>query len=95
MCGPATTISSLASLAELLPRRRRRSLVDVENRGGDLGMLQLDAQCMARCRPNKQDFFVPLTKFIAGMSRGMTRQRDELHAADDCSAPLNVRTYRP
>ena len=30
---------------QLMPRRHSRSLVDVENRG-DLGMLQLDAQCM-------------------------------------------------
>ena len=38
---------------QLLPRRRSRSLVDVENRG-DLGMLQLDAQCMDDVAP-KQD----------------------------------------
>src|SRR5207244_5921426 len=39
---------------QLMPRRRSRSLVDVENRG-DLGMLQLDAQCMDDVAP-KQDF---------------------------------------
>ncbi len=39
---------------QLLPRRRGRSLVDVENRG-DLGMLQLDALCMDDVAP-KQDF---------------------------------------
>jgi hypothetical protein len=35
---------------QLKPRRRRRSLVDVEDRG-DLGMLQLDAQCMDDVAP--------------------------------------------
>src|ERR1700730_15902357 len=45
---------------QLMPRRRSRSLVDVENRG-DLGMLQLDAQCMEDVAP-KQDFLVPWTK---------------------------------
>src|SRR5712664_4100144 len=39
---------------QLMPRRCSRSLVDVENRG-DLGMLQLDAQCMDDVAP-KQDF---------------------------------------
>jgi hypothetical protein len=39
---------------QLMPRRRSRSLVDVENRG-DLGMLQLDALCMDDVAP-KQDF---------------------------------------
>src|SRR4051812_32033581 len=65
---------------QLLPRRRSRSLVDVENRG-DLGMLQLDALRMDDVAP-KQDFLSLRRKFIAGMSRGMTRQRDELHAVD-------------
>src|SRR5258705_10580301 len=67
---------------QLLPRRRSRSLVDVENRG-DLGMLQLDALCMDDVAP-KQDFLSLRRKFIPGMSRGMTGQRDELHAVDDC-----------
>src|SRR6267143_3469941 len=66
---------------QLLPRRRCRSLVDVENRG-DLGMLQLDAQCMDDVA-QKQDFLSLGRKFIAGMSRGMTSQRDELHVVDD------------
>src|SRR6266403_4624276 len=66
---------------QLLPRRRSRSLVDVENRG-DLGMLQLDAQCMDDVA-QKQDFLSLGRKLIAGMSRGMTSQRDELHAGDD------------
>jgi len=39
---------------QLIPRRRSRSLVDVEDRG-DLGMLQLDALCMDDVAP-KQDF---------------------------------------
>ena len=39
---------------QLLPRRRSRGLVDVENRG-DLGMLQLDALCMNDVAA-KQDF---------------------------------------
>src|SRR5256712_11480824 len=66
---------------QLIPRCRSRSLVDVENRG-DLGMLQLDALCMDDIAP-KEDFLSLWRKFIAGMSRGMTRQRDELHAVDD------------
>ncbi len=37
---------------QLMPRRRRRSLVDVE-KGGDLGMLQLDAQCMDDVAQNR------------------------------------------
>src|SRR5260370_115512 len=66
---------------QLIPRRRSRSLVDVENRG-DLGMLQLDALCMDDIA-HKQDFLSLRRKFIAGMSRGMTRQRDRLYAVDD------------
>src|SRR6202022_3902079 len=66
---------------QLKPRRCSRSLVDVENRG-DLGMRQLDPQCMDDVAP-KQDFLSRGRKFIAGMSRGMTRQRDELHPVDD------------
>src|ERR1700680_1726049 len=66
---------------QLLPRRRSRSLVDVKNRV-DLGMLQLDSLCMDDVAP-KQNFLSLGRKFIAGMSRGMTRQRDDLHAVDD------------
>src|SRR5882762_4622051 len=66
---------------QLLPRRRSRSLVDVKNRG-DLGMLHLDALCMDDIAP-KKDFLSLRRKFIAGMPRGMTRQRDGLHAVDD------------
>src|ERR1700756_2213453 len=66
---------------QLIPRRRSRSLVDVENRG-DLGMLQLDALCMDDIAP-KQDFLSLRRKFIAGMPRRMTGERDELHAVDD------------
>src|ERR1700693_5221711 len=66
---------------QLLPRRHSRSLVDVENRG-DLGMLQLDSLCMDDVAP-KQNFLSLRRKFIAGMSRGVTRQRDDLHAVDD------------
>src|SRR6266852_7975811 len=62
---------------QLRPRRRSRSLVDVEHRG-DLLMLQLDAQCMDDVAP-KQDSLSLRRKFIAGMSRGMTRQGDEFH----------------
>src|SRR6202158_5972281 len=65
---------------QLMSRRRSRSLVDVKYRGY-LGMRQLDAQCMDDVTP-KQDFLPLGRKFIAGMSRGMTRQRDELHAVD-------------
>ena len=39
---------------QLIPRRRSRSLVDIENRG-DLGMLQLDSLCMDDVAP-KQNF---------------------------------------
>src|SRR5260370_37819338 len=66
---------------QLIPCRCSRGLVDVENRG-DLGMLQLDALCMDDVAP-KQDFLSLRRKFIAGMSRAMTRQRDEVHAVDD------------
>src|SRR6266700_818798 len=66
---------------QLIPRCRSRSLVDVENRG-DLGMLELNPLYMDDVAP-KQDFLSLRRKFIAGMSRGMTRQRDELHAVDD------------
>src|SRR5216684_8770031 len=66
---------------QLIPRRRSRSLVDVKYRG-DLGMRQLDALCMDDIA-TKQDFLSLGRKLIAGMSRGMTRQRDELHAVDD------------
>ncbi len=38
---------------QLMPRRRSRILVDVENRG-DLGMLQLDTLCVDGVAP-KQD----------------------------------------
>src|SRR5436853_4440776 len=66
---------------QLKPRRRSCSLVDVENRG-DLRMLQLDTLCMDDVAP-KQDLLSLRRKFIAGMSGGMTRQRDDLHAVDD------------
>src|SRR5216684_6948960 len=66
---------------QLIPRCRSRSLVDVENRG-DLGMLELNPLYMDDVAP-KQDFLPLRRKFIAGMSRGMTGQRDELHAVDD------------
>src|SRR5712691_144496 len=66
---------------QLMPRRRSRSRVDVENRG-DLGMLQLDTLCMDDVAP-KQDPLSLRRKLIAGMSGGMTRQRDELHSVDD------------
>src|SRR5580692_8712033 len=46
-------------------------------------MLQLDALCMDDVA-QKQEFLSLRRKFIAGMSRGMTRQRDEFHAVDDC-----------
>src|SRR6267154_2183910 len=65
---------------QLTPRRRSRSLVDVENRS-DLGMLQLDALCVDDVAP-KQNFLSLRRKFIAGMSRGMTRQRDDLYAVE-------------
>src|ERR1700720_4415358 len=66
---------------QLIPRRRSRSLVDVENRG-DLGMLQLDSLCMDDVAP-KQNFLSLRRKFIAGMSGGVTRQRHDLHSVDN------------
>src|SRR6266404_3645726 len=66
---------------QLIPRRRSRSLVDIENRS-DLGMLQLDSLCMDDVAP-KQNFLSLGRKFIAGMSRGVTMQRDDLYAVDD------------
>src|SRR5580692_8763363 len=66
---------------QLMPGRRSRSLVDVENRG-DFGMLQLNTLRMGDVAP-KQDSLSLRRKFIAGMSRGMTRQGDEIHAFDD------------
>src|SRR5258706_15809128 len=66
---------------QLIARRRSRGLVDVENRG-DLGMPQLDALRMEDVAP-KQDPLSLRRKFIAGMSWGMTGQRNELHAVDD------------
>src|ERR1700730_5442653 len=67
---------------QLIPCRCSRSRVDVEDHR-DLGMLQLDALCMDDVAP-KQDLLSLRRKLIAGMSRGMTSQRDELHAVDDC-----------
>src|SRR5258708_30339435 len=66
---------------QLIPCRCSRSRVDVEDHR-DLGMLQLDALCMHDVAP-KQDLLSLRRKLIAGMSRGMTKQRDELHAVDD------------
>src|SRR6266850_6534098 len=66
---------------QLISGRRSRGRVDVEGHR-DLGMLQLDALCMDDIA-QKQDFLSLRRKFIAGMSRGMTRQRDESHAVDD------------
>src|ERR1700693_6632603 len=66
---------------QLISRRRSRSLADIEDHR-NLGMRQLDALCMDDVAP-KQDFLSLGRKFIAGMSWGMTRQRDDLHAVDD------------
>src|SRR5258706_9716086 len=66
---------------QLTPRRGSRSPIDVKNRG-DLGMLQLDALRMDDVAP-KQDLLSLRRKFIAGMSRGMTRQRYESHPVHD------------
>src|SRR6202521_972014 len=66
---------------QLIPCRRSRGRVEVEG-PRDLGMLQLDALRMDEIAP-KQDFLSLRRKFIAGMSRGMTRQRDGLHAVND------------
>src|SRR5213594_1254672 len=65
---------------QFIPCRCSRSRVDVENHC-DLGMLELDALCMEDVAP-KQDLLSLRRTLIAGMSRGMTSQRDELHAVD-------------
>src|SRR5246127_4226894 len=75
------TILSREPSQQLIPRCRSRSLVDVKNRG-DLRMLELHPLCMDDVAP-KQDLLSLRRKFIAGVSRGMTGQRDELHALDD------------
>src|SRR5271169_5979652 len=61
---------------QLLPCRCSRSRVGIEDHR-ELGMLQLDTLCMHGVAP-KQDLLSLRRKLIAGMSRGMTRQRDEL-----------------
>src|SRR5216684_2224442 len=66
---------------QLIPCRRSRSRVDVEDHR-DLGVLQLDALCMDGVAP-KQDFLPLRREFIASVARGITMQRDELHAVDD------------
>src|SRR3989442_8706250 len=83
---------------QLIPCRCSRSRVDVENYC-DLGMLELDTLCMEDVAP-KEDLLSLRRKLIAGMSRGMTRQRDELHAVDDWLGatngwPLPALNYRP
>jgi len=45
-------------------------------------MLQLDVLCMDDIAKNR--IFCPFEEILAGMSRSMTRQRDGLHAVDDC-----------
>src|SRR5881396_1899912 len=65
---------------QFIPCRCSCSRVDVENHC-DLGMLELDALCMEDVAP-KQDLLSLRRKLVAGMSRGMTKQRDELHAVD-------------
>src|SRR5438445_9716657 len=66
---------------QLIPCRCSCSRVDVENHC-DLGMLELDTLCMEDVAP-KEDLLSLRRKLIAGMSRGMTRQRDDPHAVDD------------
>ena len=66
---------------QLLPCRCSRNRVNVEDHR-EFGMLQLDALCMHGVAP-KQDLLSLRRKLISGMSRGMTRQRDELHAVSD------------
>src|SRR6202171_1979764 len=68
-------------MQQSIPCRCSRSRVDVEDHRS-LGVLQLDALRMEDVAPKQY----PLSlrrEFIAGMSRGMTRQRDELQAVDD------------
>jgi len=68
----------------------------MSNIAGDLGMLHLDALVHGRCHPKKGCFCPFDEKFIAGMSRGMARQRDELHAVDDWLGATKTRAiYRP
>src|ERR1700682_1967672 len=68
-------------MQQSIPCRCSRSRVDVEDHRS-LGVLQLDALRMEDVAPKQY----PLSlrrEFRAGMSRGMTRQRDELQAVDD------------
>src|SRR5260370_33980888 len=66
---------------QLLPCRCSRNRVNVEDHC-EFGMLQLDALCMHGVAP-KQDLLSLRRKLISGMSWGMARQRDELHAISD------------
>src|SRR5712692_8612353 len=66
---------------QLIPCRRSRSRVDVEDHR-DLGMLQLDVLCMDGVAP-KQDFLPLRREFITSVAWSVTRQRNELHAVDD------------
>src|ERR1700737_4757951 len=66
---------------QLIPCGCSRSWVDVEDHR-NLRMLQLDAVCMDDVAA-KQDLLSLRRELVAGMSRGMPRQRDELHAVDD------------
>src|ERR1700721_1118414 len=68
-------------IEQSIPCRRSRGRVDVEDHR-DLGMQQLDALCMNGVAPKKY-LLSPRRKLIAGMSRGMTSQRDDLHAVDN------------
>src|SRR5260370_9308902 len=67
---------------QLIPSRKSRRRVDVENHR-DLGMLQLDALCVDGVSP-KQDFLPLRREFITSGAWSGTRQRNELHAVDDC-----------
>src|SRR6266699_2154922 len=66
---------------QLLPSRKSRRRVDVENHR-DLGMLQLDALSVHGVSP-KQEFLSLGRKFVTGMPRSMTMQRHDFDAVND------------
>src|SRR5713226_5925870 len=67
---------------QLIPSRKSRRRVDVEDHR-DLRMRQLDALCVDGVSP-KQDFLPLRREFITSVTWSVTRQRNELHAIDDC-----------
>src|SRR5580704_5723196 len=74
-------ISAREGRQQLTAQRRSGGWVGVEDHC-ELGMRQLNTLRVDDIAA-KQDGLTLGRKFIAGMSRGMTRKRDNLHAVDD------------